>query len=179
MQAQLFIFFHVNKNSIGVRQNDLSHRVVQLPFMTKSWSHDHSFNNHYSESHGSWNCCKCAWLVLHKLLLVPQQQSGWLDSGHPLPSIQLLNQEWPGVTGQSILPAGLYPGLKWPRLNYTRVYYGLGQFIPGVYCGLGQFIPPQAKLYTHDIICDIISVERYTKELFFTKLLRFQFCQIS
>jgi len=31
-----------------------------------------------------------------------------------------------GVTGQSIPPAGLYPGLKWPRLDYTRVYYGLG-----------------------------------------------------
>src|SRR6218665_2141820 len=36
----------------------------------------------------------------------------------------------PGVTGQSIPPAGLYPGLKRPRLDYTRVYYGLGQFIP-------------------------------------------------
>src|SRR6218665_473265 len=35
-----------------------------------------------------------------------------------------------GVTGQSIPPAGLYPGLKRPRLDYTRVYYGLGQFIP-------------------------------------------------
>jgi len=35
-----------------------------------------------------------------------------------------------GVTGQSIPPAGLYPELKWPRLDYTRVYYGLGQFIP-------------------------------------------------
>ena len=35
----------------------------------------------------------------------------------------------PGVTGQSIHvpPAGLYPGLKRPRLDYTRVYYGLGQ----------------------------------------------------
>src|SRR6218665_3328530 len=27
-------------------------------------------------------------------------------------------------------PAGLYPGLKRPRLDYTRVYYSLGQFIP-------------------------------------------------
>src|SRR6218665_868031 len=34
-----------------------------------------------------------------------------------------------GVTGQNIPPAGLYPGLKRPRLDYTRVYYGLGQFI--------------------------------------------------
>jgi len=31
----------------------------------------------------------------------------------------------PGVTGQIILPARLYPGLKRPRLDYTRVYYGL------------------------------------------------------
>ena len=60
-----------------------------------------------------------------------------------------------GVTGQSIPPAGLYPGLKQPRLDYTQVYYGLG-----------QFIPPQAKLYTHDINHDINSVERYTQELF-------------
>src|SRR6218665_3498483 len=28
-----------------------------------------------------------------------------------------------------IPPAGLYPGLKRPRLEYTRVYYGLGQLI--------------------------------------------------
>jgi len=35
-----------------------------------------------------------------------------------------------GVTGQNILPAGLYPGLKRSRLDYTRVYYGLNQFIP-------------------------------------------------
>src|SRR6218665_3700067 len=35
-----------------------------------------------------------------------------------------------GVTGQNIPPAGLYPGLKRPRLYYTGVYYGLGQFIP-------------------------------------------------
>ena len=31
----------------------------------------------------------------------------------------------PGVTGQNIPPAGLYPGLKRPRLDYIRVYYGL------------------------------------------------------
>src|SRR6218665_639295 len=46
----------------------------------------------------------------------------------------------PGVTGQSIPPAGLHPGLKRPRLDYTRVYYGLG-----------QYIPPQAKVYAHYI----------------------------
>ena len=62
-----------------------------------------------------------------------------------------------GVTGQSIPPAGLYPGLKRPRLDYTRVYYGLG-----------QFIPPQAKLYTHMIsitisivLSDICLLENY------------------
>ena len=38
----------------------------------------------------------------------------------------------PGVTGQNIPPAELYPGLKRTRLDYTRVYYGLGQFIPRV-----------------------------------------------
>src|SRR6218665_151018 len=31
---------------------------------------------------------------------------------------------------------GLYLGLKRPRPDYTRVYYGLGQFIPRVYYGL-------------------------------------------
>src|SRR6218665_3779540 len=36
----------------------------------------------------------------------------------------------PVVTGHSIPPAGVYPGLKRPRLDYTRVHYGLGQFIP-------------------------------------------------
>ena len=35
-----------------------------------------------------------------------------------------------GVIGQNIPPAGLYPGLKRPSLDYTRVYYGLGQVIP-------------------------------------------------
>src|SRR6218665_397176 len=52
-----------------------------------------------------------------------------------------------GVTGQSIPLAGLYPGLQRPRLDYTGIYYGLG-----------QFIPPQAKLYTHDINHNINSV---------------------
>ena len=56
-----------------------------------------------------------------------------------------------GVTGQNIPPAGIYPGLKRPRLDYTRVYYGLG-----------QFISPQAKICPHDINHDINSVERYT-----------------
>src|SRR6218665_1799643 len=55
-----------------------------------------------------------------------------------------------GVTGQNIPPAGLYPGLKRPRLDYTRAYYGLVQFIPrGIVCWprsihtpSGQIIPP-------------------------------------
>src|SRR6218665_829725 len=52
-------------------------------------------------------------------------------------------------------PAELYPGLKRPRLDFTRVYYSLG-----------EFIPPQTKLYTHDINHEVNSVERYTQELF-------------
>src|SRR6218665_1555336 len=54
-----------------------------------------------------------------------------------------------GVTGQNIPQAGFYPGLKRPRLNYTRVFYGLGQFIPrGIlwprtsHTLSGQIIPP-------------------------------------
>src|SRR6218665_2571856 len=45
-------------------------------------------------------------------------------------------------------PARIYPGLKRPRLDYTRVYYGLGQFIPRgilwprpIYTSSGQNIP--------------------------------------
>src|SRR6218665_1521792 len=54
----------------------------------------------------------------------------------------------PGVTGQNIPLAGIYPGLKRPRLDYTRVYYGLGQFIPRgilwprpIHTSSGQNIP--------------------------------------
>src|SRR6218665_2535877 len=64
-----------------------------------------------------------------------------------------------GVTGQNIPPAGIYPGLKRPRLDYTRVYYGLD-----------QFIPPQAKIHLHYINHDINSVERYTHDLFFQQV---------
>ena len=49
-----------------------------------------------------------------------------------------------GVPGQSIPPAGIYP----PRLDYTRVYYSLGQFIPRgvlwprpIHTSSGQNIP--------------------------------------
>ena len=77
-------------------------------------------------------------------------------------------RDCPGVTGQSIPPPGVYPGLKQPRLDYTGVYYGLGQFIPRgilwprlIHTPLGQIIP-------HDINHDLNSVERYrpTEELF-------------
>src|SRR6218665_2222323 len=34
-----------------------------------------------------------------------------------------------GVTGQSIPPGRIIPGVKAPWLDYTRVCYGLGQFI--------------------------------------------------
>src|SRR6218665_914875 len=56
-----------------------------------------------------------------------------------------------GVTGQSIPPAEVYPGLKRLRLDYTRVYYGLGQFIP-----LGTLWPrpihtPSGQIIPHDI----------------------------
>ena len=46
------------------------------------------------------------------------------------PFVQRIVRRRPGVTSQIITPAGLYPGLKRPRLDYTRVYYGLSQFIP-------------------------------------------------
>ena|SRR6218665_1148289 len=53
-----------------------------------------------------------------------------------------------GVTGQNIPPAGIYPGLKLARLDNTRVYYGLGQFIPRrilwprpIHTSSGQNIP--------------------------------------
>src|SRR6218665_3680573 len=83
-----------------------------------------------------------------------------------------------GVTGQIIPTAGLYPGLKQPRLDYTQAYYGLGQFIPREYnMAWANLYPgsilwprpihtPQAKLYPHDKNRDINSVERYTQELF-------------
>src|SRR6218665_2845541 len=77
----------------------------------------------------------------------------------------------PGVTGQNIPPARIYPGLKRPRLDYTRVYYGLGQFISRgilwprpIHTPSGQII--HVQLYTHYINLDINSVERYTQELF-------------
>src|SRR6218665_2416102 len=53
-----------------------------------------------------------------------------------------------GITGQNIPPARLYPGLKRPGLDYTRVYYGLGQCIPRgilwhrpIHTPSGQIIP--------------------------------------
>src|SRR6218665_2141821 len=63
-------------------------------------------------------------------------------------------------------PAGLYPGLKGPRLDYTRVYYGLGQFIPRGILWPRLIHTPQSKLCPYDINRDINTVERYTQELF-------------
>ena len=64
------------------------------------------------------------------------------------------------VTGQNIPPAGLYPGLKRSSLDYTRVYYDLGQFMPQgilwprpIHTPSGQIIP------NHAINC----VERYAQ----------------
>ena len=34
----------------------------------------------------------------------------------------LLTFYLPGVTGQNIPPAGVYPGILWPRPIYTLVY---------------------------------------------------------
>src|SRR6218665_1944709 len=45
---------------------------------------------------------------------------------------------------------GLYLGLKRPRIDYTRVYYGLGQFIPKIpqsRCPIRLFCSKEAQLY--------------------------------
>ena len=49
-----------------------------------------------------------------------------------------------GVIGCTIPRHRLYPGLNWASLDYTRVYYVVGQFIPrGMnWPGLGQFKSP-------------------------------------
>ena len=57
-------------------------------------------------------------------------------------------QMLPGVTGCIIPRHRLYPGLNRARLDYTRVYYVLGQFIPR---GMNWPRPvqvPQAILYS-------------------------------
>ena len=77
----------------------------------------------------------------------------------------LCNKIGAGVTDQRIPPAGVYPGLKRPWLDYTRVYYELGQFIPRGILWPRPIHTPQAKLYLHDINHDLNSVERYTQEL--------------
>src|SRR6218665_1805059 len=58
-------------------------------------------------------------------------------------------QKRSGVTGQNI-----------PRPNYTRVYYGLRQFIPRDIFWPRPIHTPQAKLYPQDINNNINSVER-------------------
>ena len=72
----------------------------------------------------------------------------------------------PGVTGQSIPPAGLYPGLKQPRLDYTRVYYGLGQFIPRGILWPRPIHASSGQIIHHAINHDINGVEQCTQELF-------------
>jgi len=86
-----------------------------------------------------------------------------------------------GVTCQNIPPAGSYPGLKRPRLDYTRVYYGLGQFIPrGILWPRPIHIPSGQNIsswyrpryqYCWVIYSWFIS--------FFNKLLMIQFCHVS
>src|SRR6218665_76025 len=71
-----------------------------------------------------------------------------------------------GVTGQNIPPAGLYSGLKHPRLDYTRVYYGLGQFILRGILWPRPIHTPSGQIIPHDKHNNINSVERYTQELF-------------
>ena len=64
-------------------------------------------------------------------------------------------------------PGGIIPGVKATYgLDYTRVYYGIGQFIPRGILWPGPIILPQAKLYPLDIYHDLKTVERYTQELF-------------
>jgi len=53
-----------------------------------------------------------------------------------------------------------------PGLEYTLVFYSIGQFILWVNYGLGQFISPLAKIYPRDVDNDVNIVERYTRELF-------------
>src|SRR6218665_1733977 len=61
-----------------------------------------------------------------------------------------------GVTGQSIPPAGIYPGLKRPRLDYTWVYYGLGQIIPrGILCS--YLLRPKCTLTISTTISIVMS----------------------
>src|SRR6218665_1374208 len=70
-----------------------------------------------------------------------------------------------GVTGQSIPPTGLYPGLKRPRLDYTRVYmyYGLGQFISRgilwprpIHSPSGQNYTPMISITISIVLSDIL-----------------------
>jgi len=58
-----------------------------------------------------------------------EEQHRFIYKTQQIISIMFFCEYRPGVTMQSIPPAGLYPGLKRPRLDYTLVYYDLGQFI--------------------------------------------------
>ena|SRR6218665_836569 len=72
-----------------------------------------------------------------------------------------------GVTGQNIHPAGIYPGLKRPRLDYTRVYYGLGEFIPrSILWPTPIHIPTQAKIYHHHLLLGLLLTIGIYKPMF-------------
>jgi len=66
----------------------------------------------------------------------------WLETVSP----KTASETW--CNRPEYTPAGLYPGLKRPRLDYIRVYYGLGQFLPlgilwprPIHTHSGQIIP--------------------------------------
>src|SRR6218665_1307464 len=63
-----------------------------------------------------------------------------------------------GVTGQIIPTAGLYPGLKQPRLDYTQAYYGLGQFIPREYNMAWANLYPGSILWPRPIHTPMIKI---------------------
>ena len=61
-------------------------------------------------------------------------------------------------------PAGLYPGLKRPRLDYTRVYYGLGQFVTpsGHYCT--PMISTTISIVLSDILRNYLIFQQVTED---------------
>src|SRR6218665_3745518 len=63
-------------------------------------------------------------------------------------------------------PAGIYLGLKRPRIDYTRAYYGLGQFIPLGILWDKPIHTPSGQIMPYDVNHDINGFERYTQELF-------------
>jgi len=66
-------------------------------------------------------------------------------------------------------PAGLYPGSKRPRLDYTRVYYSLGQFTPRgilwprpIQTPSGQIIPLMIAITISIVLGDIAVPKNYS-----------------